>query len=141
MDSIERLIRRNAFDVSGMFGYEGGGTVYTRVNRLAASDRMVGFALDCLREAFYGGWADRMIIVTYEALTRDPAGQCRSSRTPSASRRSRTISPMSSTAPKSSTPRWARRACTRYGAKWAFRHAPRSCRQSSSGASRTTPSG
>ena len=29
---------------------------------------MVGFALDCLREAFYGGWADRMILVTYEAL-------------------------------------------------------------------------
>ena len=74
MDSVERLVRRNAFDLSGMFGYEGGGTVYTRVNRLAGSDGMVGFAIDCLREAFYGGWADRMIIVTYEALTRDPAG-------------------------------------------------------------------
>jgi sulfotransferase len=74
MDSIERLVRRNAFDLSGMFGYDGGGTVYSRVNRLAASDGMVGFALDCLREAFYGGWADRMILVTYEALARDPAG-------------------------------------------------------------------
>ena len=73
MDSVERLVRRNAFDLSGMFGYEGGGTVYTRVNRLAGSDGMVGFALDCLREAFYGGWADRMVIVTYEALTRNPA--------------------------------------------------------------------
>lgn len=74
MDSVERLVRRNAFDLSGMFGYEGGGTVYSRVNRLAGSDGMVGFALDCLREAFYGGWPDRMILVTYEALTRDPAG-------------------------------------------------------------------
>jgi len=74
MDSVERLVRRNAFDLSGMFGYEGGGTVYTRVNRLAGGDGMVGYALDCLREAFYGGWADRMILLTYEALTRDPAG-------------------------------------------------------------------
>jgi sulfotransferase len=74
MDSIERLLRRNAFDLTGMFGFEAGGTVYTRVNRLAVSDGMVGYALDGLREAFYGGWADRMILVTYEALTRDPAG-------------------------------------------------------------------
>jgi sulfotransferase len=74
MDSVERLIRRNAYDLSGMFGYESGGTVYTRVNRLAGSDGMVGYSLDCLREAFYGGWADRLVLVTYEALTRDPAG-------------------------------------------------------------------
>ena len=74
MDSIERLERRNAFDLSGMFGYDAGSTVYTRVSRLAASDGMVGYALDCLREAFWGGYGDRMIILTYEALTRDPAG-------------------------------------------------------------------
>lgn len=74
MDSIERLERRNAFDLSGIFGYDAGSTVYTRVGRLAGSDGMVGYALDCLREAFYGGYGDRMIVVTYEALTRDPAG-------------------------------------------------------------------
>ena len=27
-----------------------------------------------MREAFYGGYADRLILVTYEALTRDPDG-------------------------------------------------------------------
>jgi sulfotransferase len=74
MDSIERLERRNAFDLSGIFGYDAGSTVYTRVARLAASDGMVGYALDCLREAFWGGYGDRMILLTYEALTRDPAG-------------------------------------------------------------------
>ncbi len=77
MDSIERLERRNAFDLSGIFGYDAGSTVYTRVGRLAGSDGMVGYALDCLREAFFGGYADRMIIVTYEALTRDPEGTLR----------------------------------------------------------------
>lgn len=74
MDSIERLERRNAFDLSGIFGYDAGSTVYTRVGRLAGSDGMVGYALDCVREAFWGGYADRMILLSYEALTRDPAG-------------------------------------------------------------------
>ncbi len=74
IDSIERLERRNVFDLSGIFGFEAGGTVYSRANRLAASDGMVGYAIDALREAFYGEHADRLILVTYEALTRDPAG-------------------------------------------------------------------
>jgi sulfotransferase len=72
MDSIECLVRRNAFDLSGIFGFDAGGTVYTRVNRLAVSDGMVGFALDALREAFFGEQADRLILVGYEALTRQP---------------------------------------------------------------------
>jgi sulfotransferase len=74
MDSVERLGQRNIYDLSGMFGYDAGGSVYSRVNRLAMSDGMVGFPLDALREAFYGEHADRLILVTYEALTRDPAG-------------------------------------------------------------------
>jgi sulfotransferase len=72
MDSIERLVRRNAFELSGMFGFEPGGTVYTRVNRIAASDGLVGYALDALREAFFGEDAHRLILVEYQALTRAP---------------------------------------------------------------------
>ncbi len=74
MDSLERLVRRNLWELSGIFGFEPGGTVYSRVNRLAASDGVVGFALDALREAFHGEHAGRMMLVDYEALTRDPAG-------------------------------------------------------------------
>ena len=33
---------------------------------------MVGFALDALREAFYGEHAGRLILVSYQALTRAP---------------------------------------------------------------------
>ena len=73
MDSIERLTRRNDLELSGIFGFDAGGTVYTRVNRLAASDGMVGFALDALREAYFGEYADRLLLVGYEALTREPA--------------------------------------------------------------------
>ena len=72
MDSVERLVRRNAFELSGMFGFEPGGTVYTRINRIAGSDGLVGYALDALREAFFGEDAHRLILVEYQALTRAP---------------------------------------------------------------------
>ena len=73
MDSVERLVRRNAFELSGMFGFEPGNTVFTRVNRLASGDGLVGYALDALKEAFYGEQANRLILVEYEALARSPA--------------------------------------------------------------------
>jgi sulfotransferase len=73
MDSIERLVRRNTLDLSGIFGFDAGGTVFTRCNALAASDGMVGFALDALREAYYGEQADRLLLVEYAALTAQPA--------------------------------------------------------------------
>jgi sulfotransferase len=72
MDSIERLVRRNAFELSGMFGFEPGGTVYSRVNRLASSEGLVGYSLDALREAFYGEEARRLVLIEYQALTRAP---------------------------------------------------------------------
>jgi sulfotransferase len=72
IDSIERLIRENAFELSGIFGFESLNTVYTRVNRLAASDGLVGFAIDALREAFWGEHANRLILVGYEALVKGP---------------------------------------------------------------------
>jgi hypothetical protein len=72
MDSIERLVRGNPFELSGTFGFEPGATVYSRVNRLASSDCLVGYALDALREGFFGEDAARLILVEYQALTRDP---------------------------------------------------------------------
>jgi sulfotransferase len=72
MDSIESLVRKNAFELSGMFGFEPGNTVYTRINRIASSDGMVGFALDALKEAFFSEQATKLILVEYQALTRAP---------------------------------------------------------------------
>jgi sulfotransferase len=72
MDSVERLVRRNAFELSGMFGFESGGTVYSRVGRLASSDGLVGYALDALREAYFSEQASMLILVEYQALTRAP---------------------------------------------------------------------
>ena len=66
MDSIERLVRRNAFQLSGMFGFEPGNTVYTRMNRIATSDGRVGYALDAHKEAVYGEQPNRLEFVSIE---------------------------------------------------------------------------
>ena len=78
MDSIERLVRRNAFEPSGMFGYESGGTVFSRIGAVASSDGLVGYALDALKDGFFGEQAPIMILVEYEALVTDPTRTMRS---------------------------------------------------------------
>ena len=72
IDSIERLAARNPFELSALFGFDAGGTVFSRVAKLAASEGMVGFALDALKEAFYGAEAGRLLLVEYDALVRMP---------------------------------------------------------------------
>jgi sulfotransferase len=74
VDSIESLIRRNAFELSGIFSFEPGGTVYSRAEGLSKGDGMVGYAWNALREAVYGPHADRLILLRYESLTADPLG-------------------------------------------------------------------
>jgi len=73
VDSIERLVRKNAFSPSAIFSYTPGGTVYTRANGLAGGEGMVGYAYDALKEAFYGEDADRLMLVQYETLVSDPS--------------------------------------------------------------------
>lgn len=74
IDSIERLVQHNAFQPSSIFNYQAGGTVYSRANGVAASDGMVGFALDALKQGVYGGDAPgRLMIVRYGSLTGNPA--------------------------------------------------------------------
>jgi sulfotransferase len=74
LDSIESLIRRNAFELSGIFSYDSGGNVYSRVEGLASATGMYGFALNALREAVYGKHANRLLLVRYESLIANPLG-------------------------------------------------------------------
>src|SRR5947209_4230861 len=55
IDSIERQIQRNPFGLSGLFGYEPGGTVSARVTQVAGSNGLVGYALDALRVRAHSG--------------------------------------------------------------------------------------
>jgi sulfotransferase len=75
LDSVESLIRRNAFELSGIFSYDSGGTVYSRVEGLASAAGMFGFAYNALREAVYGDQSDRLLIVRYESLVANPLGR------------------------------------------------------------------
>lgn len=72
IDSIEKLARQNAFELSGMFGFDASSTVYTRVNNIAKSSGIVGYALDALREAYYGAEASRIMLLEYDDLCNDP---------------------------------------------------------------------
>ncbi len=73
VDSLERLVQRNIFSPSSIFGFSPGGTVYTRANAVANSDGLVGFAYDALKQACFGAQADRLLLVQYETLVSHPA--------------------------------------------------------------------
>jgi sulfotransferase len=73
IDSIEQLVRKNAFQPSSIFNYLPGGTVYSRAEGLANGEGMVGFAYNALKEAFYGDQTDNLMLLRYETLTSDPA--------------------------------------------------------------------
>jgi sulfotransferase len=73
IDSFERLIRRNAFQLSRIFNFEPGGNVYTRAEALTKDGGVVRIAIDGLRDAFYSELSSRLMLVTYESLARRPA--------------------------------------------------------------------
>ena len=74
LDSVENLVRRNAYELSGIFNFDSGGTVYSRVEGLASAGGMFGFAYNALREAVYGEQSDRLLIVRYESMVGNPLG-------------------------------------------------------------------
>lgn len=72
MDSIERLVSRNAFEDSRLFSPTEKNNIYTRVEALAAHTRMVGSPWSGLREAYYGEQSSKLLLVEYESLTKYP---------------------------------------------------------------------
>ncbi len=73
IDSVERLVLRNVFQPSGIFGYTTTGTVYSRAEAIAKGEGMVGFGYNALKEAFFGPFAHKLMLVQYETLVTDPA--------------------------------------------------------------------
>jgi sulfotransferase len=73
MDSVERLIRKNAFDVSRIFtNPQERSTVYTRADALLNPHRMIGFAWSALKEAYYSELSDMLLLVDYDLLASRP---------------------------------------------------------------------
>lgn len=74
MDSVERLVRKNALQPSRLFNSPAeSDTVYHRVEALAGRDRLVGFSYYALKEAFYSPEARNMLVIDYDLLTQAPA--------------------------------------------------------------------
>lgn len=72
VDSVERLIQRNALSPSSIFNYQTGGTVYSRADGIANGEGLVGYAYNALKEAFFGEHAARLMLVQYETLVAQP---------------------------------------------------------------------
>jgi sulfotransferase len=73
IDSIERLVRRNAMQPSKLFNYKAGGSVYSRVETLMdPQNGMVGLAWNNLREAWFSEQAAQLIVLPYETFVLEP---------------------------------------------------------------------
>ena len=74
MDSVERLVRKNAFDVSRIFNSaQERSTVFSRADALLHPNRMIGFAWSALKEAYYSENSDMLLLVDYDLLASRPA--------------------------------------------------------------------
>lgn len=72
MDSFERIYRKNPFEYSRMFNAGSRMTVYSRCEALINAGGTVGGAWTALKEAYYGDFSDRLLLVDYDILTRHP---------------------------------------------------------------------
>ena len=73
MDSFESIHRKNPFDYSRMFNAASRQTVYSRCESLISAGGSVGSAWTALKEAYYGEFSDRLLLVDYDLLTQHPA--------------------------------------------------------------------
>ena len=73
IDSIERMLSKNPLQLSRMFDFKPGTSVYGRVETLMNSDAgLIGLAWSALREAWVGPHAQRLIVVQYDTLVKRP---------------------------------------------------------------------
>ncbi|MEX1033828.1 MAG: sulfotransferase [Cellvibrionaceae bacterium] len=72
MDSFEVIYRKNPFDYSRMFNAGSRQTVYSRCETLINAGGTVGSAWTALKEAYYGEYSDRLLLVDYDLLTQHP---------------------------------------------------------------------
>jgi len=73
LQSFETLFQKNPLQVSRMFNFNPDLTVYDRFDHLMSSMGVVGYAVNSLKEAFYGPLSERLMIVSYNRLARDTA--------------------------------------------------------------------
>ena len=73
LDSVERLIRKNSFELSKIFNFDTGGNVYTRAAGLMSDTGLVGFPLAAMKQAMHSAEASRLMLLPYDTLVNRPA--------------------------------------------------------------------
>jgi sulfotransferase len=71
-DSFEILYRRNGQRPSAIYGWQTGGTVWSRTSALMNPDGVVGYAINAVQEAAAAAEASHLRLIDYEQLCRDP---------------------------------------------------------------------
>ena len=72
IDSVERLLRRNRFELSKIFGFDAGGTVYSRAEGMMGPDGLIGFPLSAMKQAMHGDESGRLLLLPYDLLAEHP---------------------------------------------------------------------
>jgi sulfotransferase len=73
VESIEHILQKHPLQVSRMFSFKPGSSVFARVDTLMMPETgLIGLAWSLLREAWYGPNASMLIIVRYETLVQTP---------------------------------------------------------------------
>ncbi len=73
IDSVERMLTKNPLQLSRIFGFKRGASVYSRVETLMNSETgLIGLAWSTLREAWFGEHAKRLIVIPYDHLASNP---------------------------------------------------------------------
>ena len=73
IDSVERLLQQNRWELSKIFDFEPSDTVYLRAEGLMSGRGMVGYALGGLKQAMHSVGSDRLLLLPYEVLAKEPA--------------------------------------------------------------------
>ncbi|WP_414441444.1 sulfotransferase family protein [Burkholderia sp. 22PA0106] len=73
IDSVETMLGKNPLQLSKVFNFQPGNSVYARAETLMDTERgLIGHPWSTLREAWYGGDAGRLLVVQYERLVSEP---------------------------------------------------------------------
>lgn len=78
LDSIEQMLVKNPLQLSKVFNYQPGTSIYSRVELLMNSEKgLIGLPWSNLREGIFGKFSDRIILVPYKSLAQDPEATVR----------------------------------------------------------------
>lgn len=72
MDSFEVIYRITPFDYSRMYSPQSRQTVYSGCEALISTNGAVGSAWTALKEAYYGEYSERLLLIDYDLLTQHP---------------------------------------------------------------------